>query len=133
MKVELFAKPSYFRAFTADKAAYRAEKQRIADQVISLLEKPFPGLRQDIEVIDVSTLQTWERYMGGSDGCHNTPFVASRNPMAGMIGMNKRYTLPGLKGFYFTGQWVTGAGALFMNALSGKTVIRKIKATSTKR
>jgi len=35
-------------------------------------------------------------------------------------------TLPGLAGFYMAGQWVTSAGALFSNALSGRTVIKSI-------
>ncbi len=33
-------------------------------------------------------------------------------------------TLPGLSHFYMVGQWVTSAGALFSNALSGRTGIK---------
>ena len=41
---------------------------KIAEQVITLLENHFSGLHEDIKVIDVSTLHTWECYMEGSQG-----------------------------------------------------------------
>jgi hypothetical protein len=63
--------------------------------------------------------------MGGTDGhtnYPNKPFVILRE----VFGLDQRYTLPGLKNFFMTGQWVTSAGSLFMNALSGKTAVQKI-------
>jgi phytoene dehydrogenase-like protein len=125
IKVELFARPSYFAQLSADPAAYAAEKSAIAAQVIRSLEAAFPGLSADVEEIDVTTLHTWEHFMGGTDGhtnFPNKPFVIVRE----VFGLDQRYTLPGLKNFFMTGQWVTSAGALFMNALSGKTAVRKI-------
>jgi phytoene dehydrogenase-like protein len=131
IKVELFGKLSYFSRIYQDKAAYRAEKNKIAEQVICLLEKQFLDLRQDIEVIDVTTLHTWERFMGGTQGYHNFPQKYKeptdiRNILDFLFGLNRMYTLPGLKNFFFTGQWVTSMGALPTNALTGKTVIQKI-------
>ena len=125
IKVELFSRPSYFARLAQDRAAYRAEKKRIAEQVSALLEQQFPGLREDIEVIDVSTLQTWERYMGGTGGHSNFPNKGF-NFLGDVLGLEQRYTLPGLDNFFMTGQWVTSTGALFMNALSGKTAVQKI-------
>ena len=125
IKVELLTKPSYFSRLYADKAAYRAEKNRIAGHVIALLEKRFPGLREDVEVIDVSTLHTWERYMGGTGGFNNFPNKPF-DIIDEIFGLNQRVTLPGLKNFFFAGQWATSAGALHVNAFSGKTVVRKI-------
>ena len=125
IKVELPSRPSHFARLYDDKAAYQAEKGRIAEQVIVLLEKQFPGLERDIEVIDVTTLHTWERFMGGTEGHNNFPNKAF--DFAGdVLGLDKRYTLPGLSNFYLAGQWVTSAGALVMNALSGRTVVQKI-------
>jgi phytoene dehydrogenase-like protein len=125
IKVELFAKPSYFSRLYPDQAAYKDEKDRIANQVIALLEPQFPGLQEDIEVIDVSTLHTWERYMGGTQGHNNFPNKPF-SPFRSVLGLDEVYTLPGLHNFYFTGQWATSAGALIMNALSGKTAIQTI-------
>jgi hypothetical protein len=36
-------------------------------------ERDLQGLRYDIEVIDVTNLHTWERFMGGTDGHNNYP------------------------------------------------------------
>ncbi|MCP4540021.1 MAG: NAD(P)/FAD-dependent oxidoreductase [Chloroflexi bacterium] len=131
IKVELFGKPSYFSRLCNDKAAYQAEKNKIAEQVITLLENQFPGLGEDIEVVDVSTLQTWERFMGGTQGHNNYPkkydeLTDIRNVLDFMFGLNKMFTLPGLENFFFTGQWVTSMGSLFSNALTGQTVVQKI-------
>jgi phytoene dehydrogenase-like protein len=127
MKVELFAKPSYFADLRKDNEAYETEKERIADQVIDLLEQRFPGIRGDIEVSDVTTLKSWERYMGGTNGFWNFP--NRRFSIFGILSdSRKKYMLPGLKNFYMTGQWVTQAGALYLNAESGIRVIRKIGA-----
>jgi phytoene dehydrogenase-like protein len=125
IKVELLTKPLYFSRLADDKLAYREEKNRIAGQVINLLEKSFPGLREDIEVIDVSTLHTWERFMGGTEGFNNFPNKPF-NIIDEIFGLNPRDTLPGLKNFFFAGQWATSAGALHFNAFSGKTVVQKI-------
>ena len=131
IKVELFGKPSYFSRVSQDKSAYRNEKDKIGSQVITLLEQQFPGLEEDIEVIDVSTLHTWERYMGGTQGHNNYPNKYKdptdiRNVLDFIFSMNRMYTLPGLDNFFFTGQWVTSMGSLFSNALTGRTVVEKI-------
>jgi phytoene dehydrogenase-like protein len=131
IKVELFGKPSHFSRLANDKAAYKAEKDSIAAQVIALLDDHFPGLEEDIEVVDVSTLQTWERFMRGTQGHNNYPkkykdLTDIRNVLDFMFCLNRMFTLPGLEGFYFAGQWVTSMGSLFSNALTGKTVVQKI-------
>jgi phytoene dehydrogenase-like protein len=127
IKVELFARPSHFSRLSDDRAAYQAEKSRIAEQIIALLEKQFTRLREDIEVIDVATLRTWERFMGGTEGCDNFPRKTGGPDIASiMFGMYRNNSLPGLKNFYLAGGWVTAAGALLMNAMSGKAAVKKI-------
>lgn len=131
IKVELPGKPAYFSRLCQDKVAYQTAKDRIADQVIILLEKAFPGFREDVEVVDVATLHTWERYMGGTQGHNNYPrkyndLTDIRNVLDFMFGTNRMFTLPGLSNFFFTGQWVTSMGSLFSNAMTGKTVVQKI-------
>ena len=63
--------------------------------------------------------------MGGTEGHNNYPNKGF-NIISSLFGLDQTYTLPGLKNFYFAGQWVTSAGALVMNALSGRTVVQKI-------
>jgi phytoene dehydrogenase-like protein len=125
IKVELSSRPSCFSRLHHDKSAYNAEKDRIAEQVIALLDKQFPALEEDIEVLDVATLRTWERYMGGTQGHNNFP-NKDFDLLGDVLGLEQRYTLPGLSNFFLVGQWVASAGSLLMNALSGRTVVRKI-------
>jgi len=124
IKVELVSQYSYWKKLAENRTAYEEEKRRVADQVIDLLEsRYFAGLRQQVEVIDVPTLLTWERFTGGTMGLG---FVPKRkiSVTGSVFGKSLNSTLPGLSDFYFAGTWATSAGALFMNALSGKRVVQ---------
>jgi len=74
----------------------------VADIVLEQLEPRFPGLRGQVEVVDVATPVTTERYTGngpafeGSLGFPLASFLAGR----GIVR-----TLPGLSGLYMAGQW----------------------------
>ena len=128
IKVELPASYAYWkRLYNEDRARYKEEKQRVAEQVIEILERHLPGIEGQVEVIDVSTLMTWERFIGGSQGWFNMPnrrgdFSAREDPS------DKKFktTLPGLSNFYFVGVWATMMASLFNNADSGKRIIRRI-------
>ena len=132
IKVELVSSYSYWKKLYADRPRYDEEKQRVAGQVIDLLENHFKGIKGQVEVMDVPTLMTWERYMGGTHG-----FVGMPNKkvsiVASAFGKGWEMTLPGLSSFYLVGQWATSAGALFSNALSGRTALRTICKQEGKR
>ncbi len=132
IKVELTSTHSYWRGLAADKERYDEEKRRVADAVIGLLEGPFPGLAGQIEAVDVTTLRTWERYMGGTHGFANLP-NKKVDILGSISGKGQERTLPGLRDFYFVGAWMTSTGALFTNALSGRTVIQDICKKDGKR
>ncbi len=76
-------------------------------------------------VIDVPTLMTWERFMGGTHGFNN-----SLNEkfcfITGMRGKGGVPTLPDLSNFCFIGGWPSMAPALFGNALSGRKAIQTL-------
>jgi phytoene dehydrogenase-like protein len=135
LKVELWARYSYWKQlYNADREKYKQEKQRVAEQVIEILESHFHGIKNQVEVIDVYTLMTWERYMGGTQGWFNLPnrkldFSMKEDPS------DKKFktTLPGLANFYFVGVWATMMGALASNANSGKAIIRRICKKDGKR
>jgi len=132
IKVELVSSYSYWKSLASDRQRYEEEKQRVADIVIDTLERRFPGLRGQVEVVDVPTLLTWERFMGGTHGFANMP-KKHFNFFQSISGKGLQLTLPGLKNFYFAGVWATSAGALFMNALSGRKVIQAICKNKGKR
>jgi phytoene dehydrogenase-like protein len=125
IKVELVSSYSYWKNLRADKPQYDQEKQKVAQQVIGLLENHFPGIKDQVETIDVPTVMTWERYMGGSHGFAGMP-NKKVNVLASAFGKGWEMTLPGLAHFYLVGQWATSAGSLFSNALSGRVAIKMI-------
>jgi predicted SnoaL-like aldol condensation-catalyzing enzyme len=125
IKVELVSSYSYWKKLYSDRKLYDEEKQKVSEQVISALEPRFAGIKGQIEAVDVPTLMTWERYMGGTHGFAGMP-NRKANIIKSLIGKGQETTLPGLSGFYLVGQWVTSAGALFSNALSGRNVIKTI-------
>lgn len=124
IKVELVSSYSYWKKLAENKQEYQAEKQKVADQVIGILEKHFHGIKDQVEVIDVPTLLTWERFMGGTHGFVNTP--SKKMDMMSSIFSDGDMIVPGLDNFYFVGVWATSAGATFLNALSGEKAILKI-------
>jgi phytoene dehydrogenase-like protein len=125
IKIELVSGYSYWRQLYTDKKRYEEEKQRLADQVIDILEKNFHGIKNQVEVIDVPTLITWERFMGGTHGFNNWP-NKKFSFIAGMRGDGGVPTLPGLSHFYFVGAWASMAASLFGNALSGRKTVHTL-------
>jgi phytoene dehydrogenase-like protein len=103
-----------------DRARYRTEKEGVADQVIALLDQRYPGLAAHVDMRDVATPATFERYTGNWQGTWlawlNTPQAA---------GMEMSNTLPGLDAFYMAGAWVVG-GSLPTAAKSGRQVVQMI-------
>jgi phytoene dehydrogenase-like protein len=121
IKVELVTPFSYWEDISDEE--YQSKKKETVSQVISILEKHFAGISQQVEAVDVVTTKTWERFMGGTRGFANAPNKPFN--MGAMLAADKN-TLPGLGNFYLAGIWVTSTGALFANALSGRRAIKDI-------
>lgn len=122
IKVILFSRHSYWKSLHAERSRYEEEKQRTAETVIDLLEGHFPGIKGQVEAVDVPTLMTWERFMGGTHGFTNGP-VKRQNPFLPLLGIGFDLRLPRLTNLYLVGVWATSMGVLFFNALSGKRAI----------
>lgn len=124
IKVEFRSSYTYWKKLSENREEYEAEKRLVAEKVIGLLETHFQGITNQVEAVDVSTLLTWERFMGGTHGFSNAP---KKEPdFLGSMVRSNDMTIPGLDHFYFVGIWATSAGALFLNALSGKKAIKSI-------
>ena len=132
IKVELVSGYKYWKDLSTNRARYKEEKQKVADQAIALLEPQFPGIRRQVEVVDVPTLLTWERYIGGTHGFANTP-VKRGSIIGSLLGRGQLTALPGIANLHMVGVWATSAGALFANALSGKKVVKTICKADGKR
>ncbi|MEW5825901.1 MAG: NAD(P)/FAD-dependent oxidoreductase [Candidatus Bipolaricaulota bacterium] len=94
-------------ALREDAGRYRAEKEVAAERVIDALEQRLPGIRGKIEMRDVATPVTWERYTGNWRGSYEGWL-----PNAKSLGAGLPKTLPGLSDFYMCGQWVAPGGGL---------------------
>ena len=58
----------YWKKLYEDRQRYKAEKKNLSDIVIDQLEKCFPGIKEQIEVVDVATPVTYERYTSNWKG-----------------------------------------------------------------
>ncbi len=115
----------YWKQLRADRKQYRAAKKQVADQVITALEQRFPGLQAAVEVVDVATPITYERYTANWRGAL-AGWALTTGKMAMMMGGGMRKTLPGLESFYMIGQWVEPGGNIELSAGSGRDVIKDI-------
>jgi phytoene dehydrogenase-like protein len=112
---------AFWKELSRDSGRYTAEKERIADQVIASLDRRFPGLAAKVEMRDMATPITFERYTGNWRGSFEGWRIS---PKTLMMRMGK--TLPGLKNFYMAGQWVEPGGSLPTSAMSGRNAIQII-------
>jgi phytoene dehydrogenase-like protein len=111
----------YWKKLKQDPERYKAEKERIADQVVAALDRRFPGLAAQVEMRDVATPMTWERYTGNWQGSFQGWRETTKT-----LRMRMSKTLPGLKNFYMAGQWVEPGGSLPTAAMSGRNVTQII-------
>jgi phytoene dehydrogenase-like protein len=104
-----------------DPAGYHAEKQRVAEAVIAILEKSVPDVRRAIEVIDVSTPATVIRYTGNWKGSMEGWLLTSTNGYRQLPN-----TLPGLRQFLMVGQWVMPGGGLPSGLMTARSAIQAV-------
>jgi phytoene dehydrogenase-like protein len=108
-----------WKALRQDPARYRAEKELAAERVIDALEQRLPGIRAKVEMRDVATPSTWERYTGNWRGSYEGWL-----PNAKSFGRGLPKTLPGLANFYMVGQWIAPGGGLPPAVSTGRHVVQ---------
>jgi phytoene dehydrogenase-like protein len=100
---------------------YDTEQSEVSDQVIDFLERIYPGLRGDIEVVDEATPLSYERYTGNWQGSSTGWLLTTQTMTMNIIGMPK--SLPSLADLYLCGQWVEPGGMVPVCAMSGRNAI----------
>jgi phytoene dehydrogenase-like protein len=113
----------YWRRLRENDEQYKAEKAGIADKVVALLDRRFPGLAGQVEMRDVSSPTTFVRYTGNWQGSYEGWLVT---PATWSFGRVMKKTLPGLDNFYLAGHWVEPGGGLPAVAMSGRNVVQVI-------
>jgi phytoene dehydrogenase-like protein len=103
---------------------YEAEEIQESGILIERLEAFYPGLKADIEYMDVATPLSYERYTGNWQGA-SCGWLLTKDTLPLMIkGIPKR--LPGLEKFYMVGQWTEPGGSVPIVAMSGRNMIQEI-------
>jgi phytoene dehydrogenase-like protein len=113
---------NYWEELAKNRENYVAEKQRIADFSISVLEKRWPGFTSKVEVIDVPTTINYTKYTGNWQGSPDGWYITPDN----MQKMEAIRSLPGLGNLYMVGQWTVPFSGTVIAALSGRQVIQLI-------
>ncbi|MDD5584236.1 MAG: NAD(P)/FAD-dependent oxidoreductase [Candidatus Omnitrophica bacterium] len=102
---------------------YREKKQAIAQKLIRRAEKYLPGLSEVIEVMEVATPRTMQRYTASPEGA-----IYGFAPTVSQSGMNRLPQTTKVKGLFLTGAWTQpghGVHACFLSGLmAGEEVMK---------
>jgi phytoene dehydrogenase-like protein len=113
----------WWKEVASDPDRYKEEKERCAKMVIDIIGRYHIGFKDRVEVIDVSTPLTRERYTGNWMGA-----MQARKPNANMIKVllqgSPKYAFKGIEGYYMAGQWVEAWGGITTAAQSGRKAVQ---------
>lgn len=123
VKVAMDTSYAYWKELSKERGLYEAEKEKVASIVIDELNKFIPGINDQVEIVDVATPLTFERYTGNWLGMQAWPLGPSL--VEATAGGFTR-TLPGLENFYMAGQWADASVGLAAAAASGRRLIQML-------
>jgi len=130
LKILMKSKYSYWKALRGDRQAYREAKEEAVERVVEFLDGKFAGLRGQVEMRDMATPVTVERYTNCIQG-NQAWSPPDFSMMKMMQGVSK--TIPGLDGFYMVGQWALGSVGIPNVVMDGRNAIKKICKRERKR
>ncbi|MDW7992527.1 MAG: NAD(P)/FAD-dependent oxidoreductase, partial [Anaerolineae bacterium] len=78
-----------------------------------------PGLSAQVEMVDVATPVTYERYTGNWRGSFEGWLLTPQNAQ-----VQVPRTLPGLRNFYMAGHWTMPGGGLPTALLTGRWAVQ---------
>jgi phytoene dehydrogenase-like protein len=117
---------TYWKQLADEPEKYETEKKLIALTVMNEIDKIYPHLSEQVEVVDVATPLTYERYTGNWQGSMEGWMLTTRTMSMQMSGKEMSKTLPGLENFYMIGQWVEPGGGLPTGAITARNVLQLI-------
>ena len=128
LAVRFFTQFEYWMQLHSDNKKYKAEKEKLAQDVISALSTLYPGIEDDVDVIDVATPATYVRYTGTWKGA-----TMSWLPTTANFSKSISKTLPGLAGFYMCGQWLVPGGGVPNALKTGRDAVQLLCKDDKKR
>jgi phytoene dehydrogenase-like protein len=112
---------AHWKELAKDRERYEAEKERIAREFTGRLDQRFPGFAEQVEMTDVATPTTFERYTGNWQASYEGFLPTPRT--ARFAIPNK---LPGLQNFFMAGHWVRAGGGIPTGVQMGRAAVMKI-------
>lgn len=110
-----------WESLAKDKEAYNQEKNKIGVAIISAMENRFPDMKDKLEVLDVATPQTYQRYCNAYKGA----FMGFWPTIQGKE-LNHTGNINGLDNTWLSGQWLQPPGGLPTALITGKDTIMRI-------
>ncbi|MFC2099514.1 phytoene desaturase family protein [Candidatus Bipolaricaulota bacterium] len=121
---------AFWNRLRDDRAAYTAEKETIAAACANAIDARYPGFSDAIEVTDVATPLTFERYTANWKGTFMTWMLSPEfQKKYGYV----RKTVPGLKNLYIASMWTVPPGGLPGAAMAGREVAQILCTKDGKR
>ncbi|TFH11266.1 MAG: NAD(P)/FAD-dependent oxidoreductase [Candidatus Atribacteria bacterium] len=115
----------FWNRLREDRPTYTAEKDTIAAACANAIDARYPGFKDAIEVTDVATPLTFERYTGNWKGTFMTWLLAPDfQRKYGYV----RKTIPGLDNVYLASMWTVPPGGLPGAAMAGREVVQMLCA-----
>lgn len=100
---------------------YTEKKEDIKNAYLELLYRYYPETIDKVEMIDVTTPLTYERYCGAHKGAYMAFMLTKATNRISHNGVIKN-----LKSVYIAGQWLSALGGLPDALVSGKNAIQRI-------
>jgi phytoene dehydrogenase-like protein len=122
---QIYTDYGFWKRISADPASYASEKEKIAAIVLEQLNHFYPDLYRDVEMKNVATPTTTERYTANWQGAIQG-WAVSPPGVDLLLRGGVRKTLPGLRNFYMVGQWVEPGGGLLAAALSARSLVQRL-------
>ncbi|MBQ3235520.1 MAG: NAD(P)/FAD-dependent oxidoreductase [Clostridia bacterium] len=104
-----------------ENGGYKAEKQKIADTLLKIFLSRYPSLEGKVEIIDVITPMTYERYLNTRHGS----FQGFVHTAKGKSLMQKG-VIKNLRNFILAGQGIFRSGGMPPAAITGRFAIQRI-------
>jgi phytoene dehydrogenase-like protein len=105
-----------------DISEYTRQKMAFATEIVDLLDQRMEGAKQAVEVIDVATPATYNRYTnnwkGSAQGWYPSSNLLAKSPVSDH--------LQGLSDFYFCSQWLMPGGGLPVTIKTARDLAQKI-------
>ncbi len=100
---------------------YTSKKEKVAHNVLDRIVKLYPETKNKVEVFDVATPVTYERYCGAYQGAW-----MAFDTVPNVKSVAHKGVIKGIKNLYIAGQWIMSPGGLPVAAVAGKWSVQKI-------